>query len=75
MKICVLKKEIQLCPLWNFISSDDQHCLASGTHCDIDVAEAWGSCPTYKKLFDIFEDVLRSRVENEDEKHGEEKSS
>ena len=60
-----LKNHIDLCPLWNFKSSDEQDCLASGEHCEIDIAEASGSCPIFKKLFEIFEDVLRSRNEIE----------
>lgn len=60
-----LKKEIQLCPLWNFISSDSQRCLALGEFCDIDTAEVWGSCRRFQELLKIFEEVLSMRDENE----------
>ncbi len=53
-----LSTEIDPCPLWEFVDKDLQQCLATNTFCDINCASAWELCPTYEKLFEIFEDIL-----------------
>ena len=53
-----LSVKIDVCPCWDYQSSDSQICLASSEFCDIDVASAWAMCPVFKKFLEIFEEVL-----------------
>ena len=58
-----LSVKIDVCPCWDYQSSDSQICLASSEFCDIDMASAWAMCRVFKKLLAIFEEVLKTRKE------------
>ncbi len=62
-----------MCPLWVFTNQDTiTLCVAGDDFCDIESAGMYWTCGRYKRLLDIFREVLGIK---EDEKVGIQKST
>jgi len=54
-----VSKEIDVCPLWVFTDQDTVAlCVAGDDFCDIESAGMYWTCGRYKRLLEIFRDVL-----------------
>lgn len=65
-----MSKEIDTCPLWVFTNKDTiTLCVAGNDFCDIESAGTFWLCGRYKRLLEIFREVLDVNKTNDKTEH------